>query len=193
MEIVRPASNTKRPADAKLVFKGEIFDVYQWNQKLYNGETAIFESLKRPDTVDVIAITKQGKIVIIHEEQPAKPIFISFPGGRVEAGEDVATASLRELKEETGYNAEKIESWFSVQPVSKIDWAIYVVFAYGCEKVSEQNLDAGEKIQIEEIDFEKFLELASSGKFGPDIRVRVLEAKMDFTKMEELKNLFNPQ
>lgn len=33
MNIERPKSNQQMPEDAKLVFKGEVFDVYQWEQE----------------------------------------------------------------------------------------------------------------------------------------------------------------
>jgi len=32
----------KIPKDAKLVFKGKIFDVYQWQQKVYDGTTVTY-------------------------------------------------------------------------------------------------------------------------------------------------------
>lgn len=157
---------------------------------MYNGEEAVFESLTRPDTVDVVPITTDGKIVIIYEEQPVKDVFMSFPGGRVEPDEDVVKAGLRELREETGYEAKSVEPWFAIQPVSKIDWAIYFLLARGCVKVGDQNLDAGEKIRVEEIEFEKFIELAGEGKFSKDICVKVLETKLDPVKMAQLKKLF---
>lgn len=46
MRIERPVSRQPIPDHAKCVFKGVIFDVYQWEQKLYNGTTTTFEKLK---------------------------------------------------------------------------------------------------------------------------------------------------
>ena len=46
MEIQRPKSKQPIPENAKRVFKGIIFDVYQWEQELYNGSKAVFEKLK---------------------------------------------------------------------------------------------------------------------------------------------------
>mgnify|MGYP000255301749 CR=1 FL=1 len=44
----------KLPPDAKKDFDGIIFDVYHYNQKMYNGTTETFEILKRADTAIVI-------------------------------------------------------------------------------------------------------------------------------------------
>ena len=56
--------NQKFPPQAKRVFKGMIFDVYQWEQEMYDGSTHTFEKIIRPDTVLVIPVTEDGKIII---------------------------------------------------------------------------------------------------------------------------------
>ena len=62
----------KIPDNAKLVFKGVIFDVYQWQQELFDGSQATFEALKRPGTVQVIP-TVGDRVLLSYEEQPGKP------------------------------------------------------------------------------------------------------------------------
>lgn len=49
-------------------FEGVIFDVYQWEQELFDGSTTTFEMLKRPGTVYVIAIDSNDHVVIQQEE-----------------------------------------------------------------------------------------------------------------------------
>lgn len=44
----------KIPEDAKLVFKGVIFDVYQWEQEMFDGTYETFEAIKRVGTVQII-------------------------------------------------------------------------------------------------------------------------------------------
>lgn len=59
------------------MFKGVIFDVYQWEQEMFDGTTQTFEKLKRPDTIMVIPVTEDGKIILTEQEQPGKKPFIS--------------------------------------------------------------------------------------------------------------------
>ena len=190
MKIEKPKSKQPIPKNAKRVFKGVIFDVYQWEQDLYNGAKTTFEKLQRPDTVLIIPVTKEGKIILSYQEQPGKAPFVGTVGGRVDEGENALEAAKRELLEEAGYEAKDWLLLDAFQPVSKIEWAIYVLVARGCHKVAEQSLDGGEKIDLKLVNFEEFVEMVLDGKFGDtELRVKFLEAKLDSSKMMELRKL----
>jgi 8-oxo-dGTP pyrophosphatase MutT (NUDIX family) len=190
MKIERPKSKQPLPENAKLVFKGVMFDTYQWDVEGYDGSKKVFEKLKRPDTAMIIPVTEDGKIIIALQEQPHKPPFIGTVGGRVDEGEDVLEAAKRELLEETGYEAKEWILFDAIQPISKIEWAIYTFIAKGCKKITEQNLDGAEKIELKFVTFDEFIDLAvNDDKFGDEFKIKILEAKLDPKKMEELKNL----
>ncbi len=192
MKIQRPPSSQPLPDHAECVFKGQIFDVYQWQQEMYDGSTATFEKLKRADTVIVFPVLDNGNILLTKQEQPGKRPFIGAPGGRVDPGEEVFEAAKRELLEETGCVADEFELYNSTQPVSKIEWAVYVFIAKGVKKVADLNLDPGEKIELVEYSFKEFLKVACGPDFdGKEIVRDVLEAKMDEDKMKELKLKFS--
>lgn len=178
------------PPNAKRVFKGMIFDVYQWQQQMYDGSTHTFERLKRPNTVIVIPVTEDGKIIICDQEQPDREPFLSVIGGRIDEGEDALEAGKRELLEETGYSSDNWVLYEQIQPFTKMEWEIFTYVARGCKKVAEQNLDGGEKIELKFVSFEEFIELLASKQL-PDIHltVKALEAKLDQDRMNELKKL----
>ena len=193
MTMTRPDSRQKMPDDATLVFKGKLFDVYQWQQQMYDGTSQTFEKLKRPDTVVVFAVLDDGSILLTKQEQPGKSLFIGAAGGRVDTGEGVEEAAARELLEETGYRAKEMKLWHSEQPVSKIDWAVYTFIAKGLEKVGDQRLDAGEKITIYPVTFDEFIEVALRNEFTErEIVKYIYEAKIDNQKLEALRDLFRP-
>lgn len=193
MEIKRPKSKQPIPDYAKKVFSGEIFDVYQWEQKLFDGTTAIFEKLKRPDTVVVFPVLPDGRIILTEQEQPGKETFIGATGGRVDEGEGILEAAKRELLEESGYEAEKFIFWEAQQPVSKIDWVVYTFVAKGLKKVSEISLDGGERIILKSVDFDEFLELADNRRFNEkSVALELLKARLDKKKGAKLKRLFDP-
>lgn len=192
MEIERPKARPEIPENAKKVFEGVIFDVYQWEQEMFDGSKAVFEKLKRPDTVIVLPVLPDGKIMLVEEEQPGKQLFLGAPGGRVEKDEDPVTAAKRELLEEAGYEAEEFILWKAEQPVGKIDWVVYNFIAKGVKKVSGPNPDPGEKITPKMVTFEEFVELGSSEKFTEKgITSELLRAKLDPVKMAELKRIFS--
>lgn len=136
------------PDNAKMVFKGEIFDVYQWSQNMFDGSRQTFEMLKRPDTAVVLAV-RDGKVVVINEQQPHFGTRLRLPGGRYEnSDKNMLSAAKREMLEETGMT---FAGWKLIgvrQPVKKIDWLVYTFLATDFLSQTTQNTGPGEKIAI---------------------------------------------
>src|SRR3989339_424548 len=183
----------KIPKQAKKVFTGEIFDIYQWPQKMFDGSTATFEMIKRPDTVQIIA-TQDDKIFFTKEFQPNQKRDYGLIGGRVDKGEKPLAAAKRELLEESGMVSKKWTLLKTYQPVHKMDWTIYYYIAQDCKIVAKQNLDAGEKITIHKNSFEQFIKnivgLPSwNNQFVYDILKMQLKGKNELEKFK--RQLFN--
>jgi ADP-ribose pyrophosphatase len=145
------------PSNARLVFQGELFDIYQWEQEMYDGTTAIFEQLARDDSVVVIPVTIDGKILILDQEQPHRGSFTGVVAGGVEKGETPLSTARRELQEETGYDSDTFDEWFARAPYKKIAWTVHVYIARNCRKIGAQELDGGEKIQVREVTYDDYL------------------------------------
>ncbi len=191
MQIKKPTSNQPLPENAKKVFTGVIFDVYQWELLGYDGKMRTFEKVKRPDTAMVISVTEEGKIILAREEQPGKESSLGLVGGRIDEGEDPLEAAKRELLEETGHEAKEWALFDAFQPVSKMEWVIYTFIAKGCRKIAEQELDGAEKIDLLLVSFDEFFEMVLGDEFGePELKIRFLEAKLDPAKMAEIKKQF---
>lgn len=153
------------PKNAKQVFSGIIFDVYQWPQKLYDGSTATFEMLSRPNTLQVLP-TIGKKIGISHEQQPTKGKFITLLGGRQDEGETPLQGAKRELIEESGLTSKQWSQLQSYKPYSKIDWHVYLYLARQCKQTTIPNPGAGEKVTVEWYTFDDFIDIATSEGFG---------------------------
>lgn len=195
MSIERPKSRQPIPDNAKRVFQGVVFDVYQWEQEMYDGTKRTFEKLKRPDTVVVFGVLPDGKILLTEQEQPGKKMFVGATGGRVDEGEDILSAAKRELLEETGYKAEEFILWDSQHPLSKMDWAVYTFIAKGLKKVADLKLDGGEKIKLKPSTLDELMEIATKGHqdfYEKEVIVKFFEAKLDPNKRQELERLFKP-
>ncbi len=150
------------PKHAKRVFKGEIFEIYQWPQKMFDGSIQTFEMAKRQDAVVIIASHK-NKIVLLKQKQPGTDWFYCTPSGRMDIpGEKPVEAALRELREETGMVPGKLKLWRKANKFGKVSSTIYIYTAQNCEIVGTQKLDPGEKIKIELVAFEKYLNLSNN-------------------------------
>ncbi len=188
--IDRPESTQPIPNNAKKVFSGVLFDVYQWEQEQFDGSVATFEKLSRPDTVVVIPVTDNGTIILAEQEQPGKRPFISAVGGRIDSHETVQEAAKRELLEETGCTARDFVLWKAMHPTSKIDWVVYTLVARGTTMVQKQALDSGEKITIKEVDFDTFISTGMNPDFQEkEIVPDLIEAQYNTAKKQELAAL----
>jgi ADP-ribose pyrophosphatase len=183
----------KIPDNAKKVFEGVIFDVYQWEQEMFDGTTATFERLDRSDTAEVIAITKEGNILLERERQPDNEnAFVSLPTGRIERGEDSLVGAKRELLEETGFVTDNWSVFEQYEPATKLRWMIHVYIAKDVEKIQEPELDAGEEIEVFEVDFDRFLEMVDKRELrhvAAPLREKCIRASYHEPSKQELKQL----
>lgn len=171
---------SKIPKDAKRVFKGIIFDVYHWRQKMFDGNHQTFEAIRRESTVLIIATVK-NKIVILKQRQPRSDWFYSLPAGRMDMeGESPRQTAKRELLEETGLRPGKLSLWRLIHdPSRKIDHKIYIFIAQNCLKTAKQKLDAGEKIKVLLYSFERFLKFTDGRFIDGEIKKILLRASND--------------
>jgi 8-oxo-dGTP pyrophosphatase MutT (NUDIX family) len=93
----------------------------------------------------------------------------------VEDGEDPAEGAKRELLEETGYAASHLIQVGKVYPNPALQTnALYCYLALDAEKEREQNLDAGEDIEVHLVPLDELLEMAKGGEFPHALMTAVL-------------------
>ncbi len=103
-----------------------------------------------PDWVNVVALTAEREVVIVkqHRFGIAAPT-IEIPGGMVDPGEEPLAAAMRELREETGYEAERWTPMGAVAPnPAFLNNRCHHFLAEGCRISGEQLQDAGEDIYV---------------------------------------------
>jgi ADP-ribose pyrophosphatase len=176
------------PRNARRVFRGTFFSVHQWRQKLFNGKTAVFEKISRPDATIIVPVTPEGRIVLLRQQQPGTGWFTCLPGGIVEPGESARRSAQRELREETGYRAKKLVPWFVGAPYFRMTSVVHVFIARGCARIGPPHPDGGERITVREVSFAEFLRAASRPGFRHrDITIEALRAQTDTRAMRALR------
>lgn len=154
----------KIPDHAKKVFSGQMFEVYQWPQTLFDGSEQTYEAVKRPDSVQVIAV-RGDKVLISDEEQPGRGRFYSLFGGVQETGETPLQAAQRELREESGMTSEKWEAYRQFESPGRVVWNVHVFVARDCVSAGAPQLDAGEKIAVKTLSIDEFFALLREENF----------------------------
>lgn len=176
------------PKNAKLVHKGIIFDVYQWEQELFDGSFATFERIIRPDTVSVIMVDGDH-IIINREKQPASKERIDFIMGRIEPNEEPLVGALRELHEETGIKPNQFFEINSELLDGKILWWIHTFIGFGIKETSERHQDGGEHIENLRISFDEFYEKCRNLELSiPQDLIKVLINESKEAFLDRFKN-----
>lgn len=178
------------PAEAKKVFQGQIYSVWQWEQKLYDGTYKTWEGLTRADTVHTVGILSDGTILLTEDKQPGRQGVLTPPGGQVDEGEKPAEAAVREFREETGYEIGTLIPWHRYRASTKMDCYIWAFVGRDLRKVSEPRFDPGERARIKTFSFDEFLELGRTPRLRDRIlRILLLEAMLYQNKKETLRSI----
>jgi ADP-ribose pyrophosphatase YjhB (NUDIX family) len=103
--------------------------------------------LQRPQLAVSAAIFRNGKVLLVRRARSPGKGFHSLPGGRVEFGESLVRALLREIDEETSLTIEIIglAGWREVIP-AKAGQGHYVVMSFAARWI------AGEPVLNDELD-----------------------------------------
>ncbi len=100
------------------IYKGKRISLKIIDTILPNGKFAKKEIVEHPGAVVILPILENGKIVLLKQFRPSVKNWVyELPAGTLDkVGEDPKECALRELEEETGYRAEKIEALLKIYP-----------------------------------------------------------------------------
>jgi ADP-ribose pyrophosphatase len=152
--------------DSEIDYTCPGFDVVRDDVRLPDGTETEFHYVSEPPSVVVLPFTGAGEAVVIREwRQAVGRVNLGLPAGGLEDDDaDVAAAARRELREETGYEAEAIEELATYEPSNGLfDSAFHYVVARGCEPTAEQRLDHNESIAVGTTTFEELRSRAVGG------------------------------
>lgn len=135
--------------------------------ELANGSLLNATAFEFRSWANIVALTKDGQVVLVRQyRHGVRDVLLEFPGGVVEDGEDPLEGAKRELLEETGYVASQLIQVGKMYPNPALQTnTLYCYLALDAEKVSGQNLDAGEDIEIHLMPLDELIDLAKRGEF----------------------------
>lgn len=141
------------------------------------GKEHDFYVIESVNWVNVIALTKKGKLVMIDQyRHGSNTVELEIPGGMMDAEDSSALeAGLRELREETGYEGTQAEVIGQIYPNPAImDNVCYTVLVRDCELKHQPALDQCEDVAVRLVDAAEAPWLVREGKIGHSLVVVAL-------------------
>jgi ADP-ribose pyrophosphatase len=118
-----------------------------------------------PGFVIVFALTPQREVVLVRQYRyGADAIHLELPAGTIDEGEDPRDCALRELAEETGYEAAEIEfvGKYRAEPARSAAFA-HMYLATGARQTVEPRFDPTEVIEVELASVDSFRAMLRDG------------------------------
>lgn len=150
----------------ELVYPGSIIDVYKEDVLLPNGNHEVWDLVEhRKGAACILPVTGENKILLVRQYRPALSRYtLEVPAGCREETESMEQCAAREMEEETGFIAKKIQFLLSLRTTVAFCNERVDVFL-GTELLQgKKHLDAGEAITLEEWNMEDLLEKVFNGE-----------------------------
>ena len=146
-------------------YKGKNINITLYETKL-NGTRISQEIVEQGNVVAILAID-DDEVILVNEFRYPVGYVLEIPAGTVDKGETPLKCAKRELLEETGYKAKRIEHLIRFFP--KLGYNTQIIDCYVATeltKISEPNLDEDELITVKKIKFRKLLNMINNGKIS---------------------------
>ncbi len=129
-----------------------IFSVRQdVNRSPATGQAHDFYVIEAPDWVNVVPVTPDGQIVAVRQYRHGTgTVTLEIPGGMMDPDDpDPLAAGAREMREETGYAAERLIDLGPVAPNPSLqNNRCHTALALGATRAGPQRLDGTEDIEV---------------------------------------------
>ena len=156
---------TEKRLHTEEIFYGTVLHVQRDTISLPNEKNGIREVIRHVGAVCIAPLTSDGKLVVERQfRYPIEQVITEIPAGKLNyAGEDRLSAAQRELKEETGYTAERWTDMGLYYPAPAYsDEKITMYLAEGLHP-GERHLDEDEFLEVEEIPLEELVSQVADG------------------------------
>ena len=161
----------------ELAYQGTIMKVYKDYIEV-NGHQAVWDFFHHNGGAAVIPVTKEGKILMVRQYRNAIDRYtLEIPAGAFDSSnESGAECVARELEEETGYQAGKVEWLISTRSMVAFCNEKVEIYVATDLTPSKQHLDKEESIELEEHTIEELKEKIFKGEIEDSITVASLLA-----------------
>ena len=153
------------PVSSEIVYDGSFLQVRRDRVKLPDDSETHREYFRHPGAVVILPLFENGEVLLERQfRYPNAQVFVEFPAGKLEPGEDPLLCAQRELREETGYTAKRWQFLCTIHnAIAYSDEHLDIYLAEGLT-AGERQLDAGEFLDVFTLPLDELLEWIRVGK-----------------------------
>ena len=151
--------------EQRLMHQGKVVGFYEDIVKLPSGKVVTWDLVKHKGAAAVVPVTENDTILLVKQYRNAlDQETLEIPAGGIEPGETPLECVTREIEEETGYRAGKMEHLMTiVTAIGFCDEKIPIYVASDL-KPSKKHLDEDEFIDVKEFTIEEIKEMIFDGR-----------------------------
>jgi ADP-ribose pyrophosphatase len=149
------------------IYRGRVVRLSLERVRLPNKAETELEVIHHPGAAAVVPFASDDEILLVRQHRHcAGGMLLEVPAGTLRAGESPEACALREIEEETGFRASRLEplGWVWTTP-GFTDEKIWLFAAHDLVP-GRQNLDHDEVLSVERMSLERAVELALSGEIS---------------------------
>ena len=155
----------EKKLDSKTIFTGHVLTLTHDTVELENGAQSYREVVHHNGGVAVLAIDEQQQVLFVRQfRYPYGEVLLELPAGKLERGEDPAACGMRELEEETGYTAGRLDFLARVYPTPGYTNEVLHLYVARDLTFTCAHPDPDEFLTVEKLSLQKALELCMSGE-----------------------------
>ncbi len=139
--------------------------------------------LEAPSWCNVVALTPERRLVVVRQFRfGSGTVTTEIPGGVVDEGEEPEETARRELREETGYTAERWSYLGAVEPNPAFQTNVcHHYLAEHARRTHDLELDQGEDIAVDTLDLGEVRARIASGKIRHSLVICALARVLDLS------------
>lgn len=164
-EDPRDAALAEQPLTEDVAWTGRIFNVNRLRVELPDGRQALRDVVRHPGAVAIVALTDDGRICLVRQYRTSlSRVTVEIPAGKLDPGEDPLACAKRELREETGMEADQMAFLTTIATsVGFTDELIHIYMATGLNFVAS-NPDADEFINVDLVPLPELIDAVLDGR-----------------------------
>ncbi len=167
----------------KVIFQTKLFTIKDTVLQLDNGEQVTYQIMEKGDTALIVPIDKDGNLILVKEFYNAINQYqLGLPKGRIEEGLDELETANKELQEEIGFKAGKLDNLGIVTMSPGYLTQKTHIFLARDLKESKLEGDEPEELEVIKYPFDEFETLIDEGKLTESRMISALYLARKFIK-----------